>query len=130
MAEKDLEIAQEMNSLDLDVTFNLGLCKTKTKKYDEAIMIFENLIEKEPNIADYYFNLGNIYYSEKEFKNAISYYTLAISIDSDNSTFIYNRALAYYADSATEQACKEMNFVLKTEPEMAAEFIQKCCSEY
>jgi len=55
----------------------------KTEKYDEALIIYDQLIKKDQNNKRFYHSKGNIYVLKRDFELALKSYKKAISIDSN-----------------------------------------------
>lgn len=129
-AEADFERAFTLEPEDEGNAFNLGLCKLKNGKEDEAEILFINLTESNPLHAGGYFNLGNIRFKRGDFSGAVSYFSLALQYKQDAPAYYYNRALAYKELGALTSACEDMQCVKQMDENMAAAFILKFCTDH
>ena len=64
------------------------------KKYDEAIEIYNALIEKDELSTAIYYNLGNAYYKNNEIPLAILNYERALKLQPDNEDALFNLNMA------------------------------------
>ncbi len=59
-------------------------------QYEEAISIYEKVIEQGKASAELYYNLGNAYYKAENIPSAILNYERALKLDPTNEDIIYN----------------------------------------
>lgn len=64
------------------------------RKYDEAIEIYETLIEKDELSTSIYYNLGNAYYKKEQIPMAILNYERALKLQPDNEDALFNLKMA------------------------------------
>ena len=81
-----------------------GLALTELKCYDEAINVYNSLIEMNIASSTIYGNLGNIYLTLGNQQDAISYIRLAIQNDENNPAPYNNLANLYFEISDFENA--------------------------
>ena len=53
----------------------------KRNRFDEAIAQWEEIVRKNPNLAEIHYNLGNAYMHQDKIENAIEAFKRALSID-------------------------------------------------
>ena len=75
----------------------LGNIQKSLKKFNEAIISFQEAIKLHPNFSEAYNNLGNICKSLNENKQAIDNYKKAISLKENNFQAYFNLANLYYS---------------------------------
>ncbi len=73
----------------------------------EAIILYESIIDKNPDLAMSYFRLGRIYYSENNLDDAVYYFRKAVDINPFNST--YNN----YITNIAKKLAKEGNDIYR-----------------
>ena len=78
-AEKNWKIALELNSLHTSAMFNLGMLLQDQKRFTEAIDIYKNLINIEPDYSTYA-NLGSAFHQSNQLLEAADAYRKSQSI--------------------------------------------------
>ena len=81
-----------------------GLALTQMECYDEAIHVYNSLIEMDITSSTIYGNLGNIHLTLGNRRDAISYIRLAIQNDENNPAPYNNLASLYFETSDFENA--------------------------
>jgi intraflagellar transport protein 88 len=129
---------QYFNSeLEFGIKLNLGLVYQQMKNYDEAKIVFNEILKNESNfipgiqVARVRVNIGNIFYEEGKYKDAIKEYQKAYDkISRDNKVLraniakniglaqaklgLYSDAITYYenANSLSPEVKTTMNLLL------------------
>jgi tetratricopeptide (TPR) repeat protein len=107
-AEADCTIAIKYNSDNLEANLNLGLAYYRQEKYQRAIAVDREIIQRNQQEYRAYYNRGLAYSAIDNYQNAIADYQMALihSPDSDESkSLIYNDlALAHLASTNNEAA--------------------------
>lgn len=62
--------------------------------YNEAIELYNKVLEKNGESAEIYYNLGNAYYKENKTASAIFYYERALLLDPSDADIRFNLELA------------------------------------
>lgn len=78
---------------DPNIDFNKANELYAETKYNEAIEIYEQLINEDMHSTDIYFNLGNAYYKVNNIPAAILNYEKALKLQPDNEDAIFNLKL-------------------------------------
>ena len=81
-----------------------GLALTEAECYNEAIHVYNSLIEMDITSSTVYGNLGNIHLTLGNHQDAISYIRLAIQNDENNPAPYNNLASLYFETSDFENA--------------------------
>ena len=81
-----------------------GLTLTEAKCYNEAIHVYNSLIEMNITSSTVYGNLGNIHLTQGNHQDAIAYIRLAIQNDENNPAPYNNLASLYFENSDFENA--------------------------
>ncbi|NJK38938.1 MAG: tetratricopeptide repeat protein [Oscillatoriales cyanobacterium SM2_3_0] len=71
---KALVQSVELEPLNGNVHYYLGLCLEKRNQPTQAVIAYQKAIELEPDLIDAYNNLGNIWYQQGEYREAEVYY--------------------------------------------------------
>lgn len=71
---------------------------------DKAILIYQNLLQKEPDKTEYLRALANLYYSQKMYADAIALLKKILPHDPSNRDDLANLALAYDSLGDTSKA--------------------------
>lgn len=58
--------------------------------YEEAVSIYEKVIEQGYTSSELYYNLGNAYFKANKIPSAILYYERALKLDPTNEDIVYN----------------------------------------
>ena len=86
------------------------------KQYQEAMDLYNQIIQLNPNYSNAYFNRGVAYDDLKEYKKAIADYTKAIELDPNYTYAYYNRGVAYYHLKEYENAILDYTKAIKLDP--------------
>jgi len=66
----------------------------KSGKYQDAVLIYEYILDQGYESKELYYNLGNAYYKQNVISKAILYYEKALLLDPNDEDVIYNLELA------------------------------------
>lgn len=81
--------------LDIDLLSKLAWSCSRAEKYKRAIVLYDKLIESDPNSAKWYYAKGYQYYMQKDWKNAIENFSLALQKYDKYFKVKYRIAYAY-----------------------------------
>ncbi len=101
---------------------NTGKKLRDEKKYDEAIAIFTQIIDKASDNQRAFWYRASCLYRSKDYEGAISDYTKAIELDSKDETAFNNRGLAYAALQDYDRAIADYSQAIALDPKFAAAF--------
>jgi len=76
----------------------------KVEKYDEAIILYQQAINIEPDNPKLFFDISECYANNYDLTNALMMIDTAIILDSLNSHFYNNRGLIYWKQFNNEKA--------------------------
>ena len=85
-------MAQETNDW-----FEGGNAAYNEGNYEQALTMYENIVESGMESAALYYNMGNTYYKMKEYPHAILYYEKALKLDPGNEDIRTNLEIANLA---------------------------------
>ena len=89
MTFKYIEYYQEKKKIEIATLYFDGLKKIKNKNYDQAEVIFKNIIKDADfgYVALSYFKLASINLNKKDYPSMERYYDKIISLDNINKTY-------------------------------------------
>lgn len=97
--------------------FNEGLNLFKEQKYEQAAAIFEEIVEKYPDLNQVNINLGTVYFQMEKYDKAITYLQKALEQDPDNADVRSRIADCYLRMNKTEEAFKLYKEIADKNPE-------------
>ena len=111
-----VEVGASEDVVDL---YNQGTIASSKGRYERAIELFTQAIDRDPSFVPAYINRGNAHsklnmpnadtdFYEKQSDSAIADYSKAIQLDPTNSQAFYNRAGAKYVKGNHEDALSDI----------------------
>jgi tetratricopeptide (TPR) repeat protein len=88
--------------------------------FDQAIVFFSGLIDREPASAHALISRGIARHARRDFEGAIADATAAIKIDPKNPWAFHNRAAAWYARNDFEKALTDADEAIRLTPDEPA----------
>ena len=73
----------------------LAWCYSRTEKYNEAALIYDDLLKKQPDNAKLHYSLGYQYYAQKNYAEAIIHFEKALIIYPEHLVVKYRLAYTY-----------------------------------
>jgi tetratricopeptide (TPR) repeat protein len=89
----------------------------KAGKLDEALSLFQAVVNLDPKNKGAYINMGIIYKRKKDYDNAILAYTKALNIDPNYYNAYFNRGLAYKQLGNTDRAINDFKKAVEVKPD-------------
>lgn len=77
----------------------------RISRIDDAKVLFDKLMEMNPNNSENYYNLGVVFYQKKELNKALDYFLKAIKMDKNLNSYLY-AAVIYLELGDKENALK------------------------
>ena len=117
---KDLvEVKRYVNEMRAITKYNEGLSKLRESekddlKYDEALQLYLDANELDPDNAKYLYAIGNLYLYRQEIDNAINYLTFSINLEATAKCY-KDLALAYEAKKDYNKAMEYINMSINAE---------------
>ncbi len=103
-ARKEIGLAQEHNPVSLMINANLGLPYYWSRRYDQAIEIFQRALEMDENFPSTHLYLGFAYTQKGRFENAISECQNAVSLSKGSPVMLAALGCAFAAFGQTQKA--------------------------
>jgi len=101
------ETAANRNPRRADAWVQVGYCKVKQGKNEEAIRAYQNALVITPDSDEVHNKLGDAYYYTGRLQDAIASYSKAAELSPNNADAHYNLALAYFESGNGRQALIE-----------------------
>lgn len=99
-------IQKDDNSTNINVMRELAVAYYNMKKYDEAVSVYNKIIEINPEQASAYNELGNVYRDMGDNAMAEDSYRKAVAIDANYILAYNNLAMLFVRDNNFEEARK------------------------
>ena len=100
----------------------------KNGKYtnpNQALMLLNKAVAKDPKFANVYSNRGNVYRDLKQYPKALNDYNKAISLDPSHVKAYNNRGNIYYEQKKYQQALNDYNQCLRLKPNYTFAYINR-----
>src|SRR6185503_19731048 len=101
------ENAVNKNPKRAEAWVQVGYCKVKQGKNQEAIRAYLQALQLKPNDAEIHNKLGDAYYYAGRLSEAIESYSEAARIQPDSAETFYNLAIAYFESGNQSMAAAE-----------------------
>ncbi len=82
----------------------MGWCLSRNKEYDDAVIVFKDLVNLQPQIAKWYYMVGYQFYAQEKYTEAIEWFGKSLQIDDNNMKVLYRCGRAYVYLSQSEVA--------------------------
>lgn len=119
-ALKSLEHARELNPNSPHVYINVGKIYLDSGDLPRAIVEFEKALALAPDAPVALNNIASAHLKLRQYDKAIAYLREGEHVNPDDLTVRYNLAAALYLKGAPEQALRELERVLRADPEHQA----------
>lgn len=96
---------------DPDLWYELGQVQIKLKKYEDAIISFDNAIHFAPKIPDYWVYKGCAYYYMQNYEEAIRCFDRCINMNASIANSYYYKGVCLYKMGKFKQALSSFNTV-------------------
>jgi protein O-GlcNAc transferase len=120
-----IEVYQAAINLGIDnaeLKNNLGIALMLSGKYENAEIIFKDIIKNRPNYSKAKVNYGSCLYNQCKYEEAIDFLQLAIREDETNSEAYCNLGLALAALKKTKEAIEIFQKAIEINPFNAESF--------
>ncbi len=86
-------------------------------EYQEAIAIYQKLLEEKPNLISAYYHMGWIYYQQGEYQHAIDYFLRYLEPGMKSDFVYYHLGLSYDKIGERQKAEYYFNLILEEFPD-------------
>ena len=96
---------------------------TRQGKMEEAIVLLQSIIRKQPDIVDAIFTLGNLYYRKRDFKTALKYFKRVLELKPDYNFAMLNILNCYRFLGEVDRGIAEAREFLKIFPKQTEFYV-------
>ena len=119
------ENAANKNPRRAETWVQVGYCKVKQGKSQEAIHAYLQALQLKPNDAEIYNKLGDAYYYAGRLREAIESYTEAARLRPDCAETFYNLAIAYSESGNPSMAATEARILQRLDPKLYEKYLRE-----
>lgn len=119
------ENAVNKNPKRADAWVQVGYCRVKQGKNQEAIRAYQQALQLKPDDAEIHNKLGDAYYYAGRLREAIESYTTAQQLQPDNAETFYNLAIAYLESGNQAMAAEEAHNLQKLDQKLYEKYLRE-----
>ena len=119
------ENAANKNPKRAETWVQVGYCRVKQGKAQEAIRAYELALQLKPMDADIHNKLGDAYYYLGRLREAIDAYTEAARLRPDNAETFYNLAIAYSESGNPGMAATNARILQKLDGKLYEKYLRE-----
>jgi S1-C subfamily serine protease len=119
------ENAVNKNPKRADAWVQVGYCKVKQGKSQEAIRAYLQALQLKPEDAEIHNKLGDAYYYAGRLREAIDSYTTAKQLQPNNAETFYNLAIAYFESGNQAMAAVEARTLQRLDPKLYEKYLRE-----
>jgi tetratricopeptide (TPR) repeat protein len=119
------ENAANRNPRRAEAWVQVGYCKVKQGKNEEAIRAYLQALQLKPTDADIHNKLGDAYYYAGRLREAIDSYTEAARLRPDVAETFYNLAIAYSESGNPSMAATQAQKLQKLDPKLYEKYLRE-----
>ena len=119
------ENAANKNPRRAETWVQVGYCKVKQGKNQEAIRAYLQALQLKPNDAEIYNKLGDAYYYAGRLREAIESYTEAARLQPDCAETFYNLAIAYSESGNPGMAAQQARILQRLDQKLYERYLRE-----
>lgn len=119
------ENAANKNPKRAETWVQVGYCRVKQGKAQEAIRAYQQALQLKPMDADIHNKLGDAYYYLGRLREAIDAYTEAARLRPDNAETFYNLAIAYSESGNPSMAATQARILQKLDEKLYEKYLRE-----
>ena len=119
------ENAANKNPKRAETWVQVGYCRVKQGKAQEAIRAYQQALQLKPMDADIHNKLGDAYYYLGRLREAIDSYTEAARLRPDNAETFYNLAIAYAESGNPSMAAAQARILQKLDAKLYEKYLRE-----
>jgi tetratricopeptide (TPR) repeat protein len=119
------ENAANKNPRRAETWVQVGYCKVKQGKNQEAIRAYLQALQLKPSDAEIYNKLGDAYYYAGRLREAIESYTEAARLQPDYAETFYNLAIAYSESGNPGMAAQQARILQRLDQKLYERYLRE-----
>lgn len=119
------ENAVNKNPRRAEAWVQVGYCRVKQGKNQEAIRAYLQALQLKPQDAEIHNKLGDAYYYAGRLREAIESYTAAKQLQPYNPETFYNLAIAYFESGNPSMAAAEARTLQRLDPKLYEKYLRE-----
>jgi len=119
------ENAANKNPRRAEAWVQVGFCKVKQGKNQEAIRAYLQALQLKPTDAEIHNKLGDAYYYSGRLREAIESYTEAARLRPDSAETFYNLAIAYSESGNPGMAATQARILQRLDPKLYEKYLRE-----
>lgn len=119
------ETAANRNPKRADAWVQVGYCKVKQGKSEEAIRAYQHALALKPYSEEIHNKLGDAFYYAGKMREAIASYTRAATLKPDNAEAHYNLAVAHFESGNDKLASNEATILRRLDQRLYEKLISE-----
>jgi tetratricopeptide (TPR) repeat protein len=119
------ENAANKNPKRAEAWVQVGYCKVKQGKTQEAIRAYLQALQLKPEDAEIHNKLGDAYYHAGRLREAIESYSEAARLQPDRAETFYNLAIAYYESGNQSMAASEARVLQRLDRKLYEKYLRE-----
>lgn len=117
------EVSQAMEQItsqtELQNLFSKAVSLTNTGQYDDAVKIYRELVERNPENARYHYGLGIALHELERYEEALEEKQVALELEPDNAQYCNSIGVSLHELKRYREALKEKKRALEMDPDNA-----------
>jgi tetratricopeptide (TPR) repeat protein len=119
------ENAANKNPNRAETWVQVGYCRVKQGKIQEAIRAYRQALQLKPGDAEIYNKLGDAYYYSGHLREAIDSYTEAARVRPEWAETFYNLAIAYFESGNQTMAAAEARVLQRLDKKLYEKYLRE-----
>ncbi len=119
------ENAANKNPKRAEAWVQVGYCRVKQGKIQEALRAYQQALQLKPEDAEIHNKLGDAYYYSGRLREAIESYSEAAKLQPDNAETFYNLALAYFESGNLSMAATEARTLQRLDQKLYEKYLRE-----
>ena len=115
----------ELKKDDVEVLSELANMLLRRRQYEEAIPVYQKIIQLDPGLAGDFYNLGLCYFSLDKLDTALTTWLTALAHDADNASARKGIAVIYWRKDEYDAAWKAVADCEKRGLTLDADFLER-----